>query len=120
MKALILDDSKDIRDRVLKLLASNSKLDEIFQAGDIQNAKIIIDREKPELLLLDIQLPDGSAFDLLETIDKKNYKPLIIILTNYNFPEYRAEAKKKGVSFFFNKSTEFVKLKYILQNSNAF
>ncbi len=116
MKILIVDDSKEIRDRILRLISANNKFTKVLQAENLAEAKSMIFSEAPEVLLLDIQLPDGTAFDLLDSIDKSIYAPIIIILTNYDQPFYREKAAEKGASFFFNKSTEFLDLRYTLQN----
>ncbi|MEW6702768.1 MAG: response regulator, partial [Bacteroidota bacterium] len=98
MKILIVDDSKEIRDRVLRLVVTNSVFTKVLQTETLYEAKKIISDEFPEVLLLDIQLPDGTAFDILDSIELKIYSPIIIILTNYNLPSYREEAKEKGAS----------------------
>lgn len=116
MKILIVDDSKEIRDRILRLINTNPKFTKVLQAENLVQAKNIIGTEIPEVLLLDIQLPDGTAFDILDSIDRSTYSPVIMILTNYNLPVYRKEASEKGVSFFFDKSTEFLDLRFALQN----
>ena len=116
MKILIVDDSKEIRDRILRLISSNTKFTKVLQAENLVQTKNVIYSEIPDVLLLDIQLPDGTAFDILDCIDRATYAPIIMILTNYDLPLYREKAAEKGVSFFFNKSTEFLDLRYALQN----
>jgi len=116
MKLLIVDDSKEIRDRILRLISTNTHFTKVFQAENLIQTKNIISTEFPEVLLLDIQLPDGTAFDVLDSIDRSVYSPIIMILTNFDLPLYREKATEKGVSFFFDKSTEFLDLKYALQN----
>ncbi|MCK9209913.1 MAG: response regulator [Ignavibacteriaceae bacterium] len=116
MKILIVDDSKEIRDRVLRLISTNTKFTKVLQAENLVQTKDMISTETPEVLLLDIQLPDGTAFDIIDSIDRSTYTPIILILTNHNLPSYRKEASEKGVSFFFDKSTEFLDLRYALEN----
>lgn len=116
MKILIVDDSKEIRDRILRLIASNTVFTKVLQAETLHQAKKIISEENPEVLLLDIQLPDGTAFDILDSINRKTYSPIIIILTNYNLLSYREEAREKGAAYFFDKSTEFLDLRDTLQS----
>lgn len=116
MKILIVDDSKEIRDRILRLISANPKFTKVLQAENLIQTKNIISSEFPEVLLLDIQLPDGTAFDVLDSIDRSTYSPIIMILTNFDLPLYREKAAEKGVSFFFDKSTEFLDLRYALQN----
>ncbi|MEW6195814.1 MAG: response regulator [Bacteroidota bacterium] len=116
MKILIVDESKEIRDRILRLINANNKFTKVIQAENLAEAKSMIYSEAPEVLLIDLRFSDGNTFDLLDSIDKSTYAPIIIILTNYDQPFYREKAAEMGASFFFNKSTEFLDLRYTLQN----
>ncbi len=118
MKILIVDDSKEVRDRVVRLVISNGTFSKVLQAETLHQAKQIVSIESPDVLFLDIQLPDGTAFDILDSIDRKAYCPLTIVLTNYNLPHYREQAAEKGASYFFDKSTEFLDLRDTIKNLN--
>jgi len=61
----------------------------------------------PDLLILDLRLPDGSGFDILAELDDRAGGPLVIVLTNLADPTYRARALAEGATFFFDKSTQF-------------
>jgi two-component system LytT family response regulator len=67
-----------------------SKLDISIEAeaGSVSEAFDVISKKVPELLLLDINLPDGSGFDLLKRFDKINFKVIFITA----FEEYAVRA----------------------------
>jgi DNA-binding NarL/FixJ family response regulator len=59
----------------------------------------------PDLIFMDIKLPDGSGLQLTQEIKSTYPKIKIIILTNYNLPEYRDAALKHGANYFLCKSS---------------
>ena len=86
--AILIEDEFPARLR-LKQLLENSK-SEINLLAEADTGKIaieLIEEKKPDLIFLDIQLPDMTAFDLLK---KLSYKPWIIFTTAYS--EYALKA----------------------------
>jgi DNA-binding NarL/FixJ family response regulator len=108
MKVFLVDDSVVIRQRLKRMLADVHEVVVIGEAGDAQTATTDnILRQKPDVVLLDIHLLDGSGIDVLQTLKKAKPAPAVIILTNYPFPQYRSKCLEAGADFFFVKSTEF-------------
>ncbi len=68
MKALIIDDSQLARQELRHLLKSRSGLEIIGEAENAEEALSLIDEKKPDLIFLDIQMPDKSGFELLEEL----------------------------------------------------
>ena len=87
MNIIIVDDSRLARKELCGLLAEHRHCTIIGEAGDIQSALALVNELQPELLLLDIHLPDGSGFDLLEQGD---YTPKVIFTTAYEQHALRA------------------------------
>jgi len=64
----------------------------------------LMGKVKPDLLILDIGLPDMNGWDVLKTIIAKAVKPQkIIVLTAYNAPEHRLIAHFQEVDLYLNK-----------------
>ena len=80
MKTLIVDDSRLARAELIDLLKSRPDINIVAQASDVQSAVEAIDKHDIELILLDIHLPDGSGFDVLE---KSERTPKVIFTTAY-------------------------------------
>jgi two-component system LytT family response regulator len=88
---LIIDDEEHNRIRIKRLIAENfTNIHVIGEAFDVQTGYLAIQEYRPELVLLDIKLGDGDAFDLLEKFDKIYFK--IIFITAYE--EYAVKAFK--------------------------
>jgi len=87
IKAIIIDDERTARDEVKRLLENYSDFEIIGEAKNADEAKLLIELKQPDLLFLDIQMPEKSGFDLLESLDKV---PLVIFITA--FDQYAVKA----------------------------
>jgi two-component system LytT family response regulator len=81
MKALLVDDEPLARRELRRLLAAFSTIQIVGEAGDIDEARDQIAALRPQLVFLDIQMPGGTGFDLLTTLDTV---PRIIFTTAYD------------------------------------
>ncbi len=91
IRTVVLDDEPLARDAIMALLEKYCpEIEVIGVAGDIESGVRFIRQNRPELLILDIHLMDGTSFDLLERLDKEQYK--IIFITAYE--EYAITAFK--------------------------
>jgi two-component system LytT family response regulator len=81
MKALIVDDEPLARRELRRLLAAHASIQIVGEAGDINEARERIESLTPGVVLLDIQMPGGTGFDLLAQLD---WVPRIIFTTAYD------------------------------------
>ncbi len=116
MKAVVADDSKIVRERVTDMLRELMLIETIDQAVDGLDALEVIARVKPDLVVLDIQMPsaDGkrvdNGMDVLKVIKAEPHAPVVIMLSNFAEPQYRARCKQLGADAFLDKSNEFFQL----------
>ena len=91
MKTLIIDDERKARN-VLKILIEEncSKITQIFEAEDLMTGIELIKKETPNIVFLDIEMPEHSGLEILNFIEKEVYNFEIIFTTAYN--EYAIEA----------------------------
>lgn len=68
IRALIVDDDAANRDYLRSLLAVHPEVTVIGEAGTIAHAQELITLQAPDLLFLDVEMPGGSGFDLLERL----------------------------------------------------
>jgi two-component system LytT family response regulator len=79
MKACIVDDEKKGRDSLQKLLEEYcSEVDIIGHADSVENAFQFINKNKPDLVFLDVEMPQGSGFELLKRFDKIPFKTIFV------------------------------------------
>ncbi|MGQ8366394.1 LytR/AlgR family response regulator transcription factor [Glaciecola sp. 1036] len=81
MKVLIVDDSRLARVELKQQLESIDGIDEIQEASNIIEAKTRVEQYTPDLLLLDINMPGGDGFQLLDQLD---HPPQVIFVTAYD------------------------------------
>ncbi|HEY6293824.1 MAG TPA: LytTR family DNA-binding domain-containing protein [Terriglobia bacterium] len=89
IRTIIVDDEEPARNRIRKLLNSEPDIDVVAECGDGRAAVTAIGREKPDLLLLDIQMPEVDGFGVLEAIGE-NQRPTVIFVTAYDRYALRA------------------------------
>jgi len=110
MKVFIADDSQVLRERLDEMLSELPGIEILGYAKDVSEALTSIRTLEPDVVILDIRMPGGSGVDVLQDIKKDKHPPLVIILTNYPYPQYRKKCMEMGADFFFDKSAEFEKV----------
>ncbi|MGK0388296.1 MAG: two-component system LytT family response regulator [Maribacter sp.] len=79
MKTIIIDDIKKNREVLLELLTDYCpKVEVIGEAEDATSAYAIIKEKQPDLLLLDVEMPDGTGFDLLDKFDDVSFEVVFV------------------------------------------
>ena len=76
---IIIDDEKAARENLQMMIKSLSPNTVVHEAKTIMEGKSLIEKEKPQVIFLDIHLPQHSGFDLLELIDTKNF--IVVVVT---------------------------------------
>jgi len=91
IKTIIIDDEENNRERLVRLIDEHfPKISIIGEADGVESGIQVIEKLTPELVLLDIEMDDGNAFDLLEKIGNIFFK--IIFITAYE--QYALKAFK--------------------------
>ena len=109
-KVLVADDSDIVRERLIEMLSGIGGLGVILEATNVLGARDMIVAEKPDIAILDLQMPGRNGLDILRDIKASNPATTIVILTNYPYPQYRIRCMEEGADFFFDKSSEFEKV----------
>jgi len=98
---LMIDDEKDLC--LIVTTALTRKGYNVAIANTRRKAIASIKREKPDLILLDLKLPDGDGMTLLPRIKKMTPRTVVNIISAYGSEEIREEARKKGAYTFIDK-----------------
>ena len=77
-KILLVDDNEELI-RMTSEILKNNGYENVFTAGTCKNALEICTREKPELVILDIMLPDGDGFTLFRKIREISQMPILFL-----------------------------------------
>ncbi len=107
MTILIADDSTLIRSNLARLIAFKRKDLQIREAFDVASTIHELKSSKIDVLILDLNFPDGSGFDVLEYLRAGSEKPFIMVLTNIQNRTVREKSLRDGADLFFDKTEEF-------------
>ena len=80
-RVLIVDDERLARVEMRRLLAAHADVEIVGEASNIEEAKLSISDLQPDVLLLDVQMPGGTGFDLLEQLE---WVPRVIFTTGFD------------------------------------
>lgn len=87
LRVLIVDDTRLARQELRTLLAGLPDVECIGEADDVPAAQQAIAKLRPDLVLLDIQMPSGTGFDVLDGLDSA---PMVVFTTAYDHYAVRA------------------------------
>lgn len=140
MKVLIIDDEAKARNVLSTLLQETSnKITEILTEDTLLKGVAAIKKEQPQIVFLDIEMPEHSGLDIFDFINKEDYNFELIFVTAYNQyaiqafqlsaidyllkpvrPTQLREAFDKACKFIKTKqiNTRLLELKESLQNNN--
>jgi len=81
MKCMVIDDERLARKELIRLLAAETEVELVGEAANVDEAVSQIDQHEPDLIFLDIRMPGGTGFDVL---DRTESAPLVIFTTAYD------------------------------------
>lgn len=91
LKTIIIDDEKSGRDLLQLMLTKNCpQVEVIAQAQSVEQGVKAIEEHKPDLVFLDVELGDGTGFDVLTKLNDHNFS--VVFVTAYN--QYATRAFK--------------------------
>lgn len=95
---LIIDDEKNARMNIAEYLKSSGF--DVLESGTIKNGREYIKKGEGDIIILDVQLPDGYGPDLLSEISNLPNRPPVILITAFAEVEMAVEAMKNGAHDF--------------------
>lgn len=111
-KAIVVDDEAVIRYSMKKFLEEDGFI--VLTASKGMEALKKIEEEKPELVILDVKLPDSNGLSLLSTIKDLNPETVVIIITGHADIKSAVEAMKMGALDYLEKPIDFDSLRNTL------
>jgi DNA-binding NarL/FixJ family response regulator len=96
-KILIVDPNDPFRRSLKKVLLNRFPFVDIREASDGRKGSELVHDFSPNLIFLEIHLPSQSGLNLARQIKIDHPEIIIVVLTSYDLPEYKAAAKDSGV-----------------------
>lgn len=110
-KVFVVEDSPQVRDRLLDMLDSIDGVDAIGSADRADAAVARILAERPDAVILDINLAQGSGLDVLRAVHQTAPGVEIWMHTNFADEPYRTVCRRLGAARFFDKSNDFERMR---------
>lgn len=117
LRTVIVEDESHALEHLTQLITTycSHKVHIVGVAHDVKSAHQAINKHKPDLVLLDIRLPDGNSFDLLRSLNEINFN--IIFTTAYS--EYAIEAFKFSATHYLLKPIDPVELNLAIDKAES-
>ena len=114
MNTLIVDDEKNIRKTLSMILTEFDS--NIKEAGSVEEADLLINRDFFDIAIVDIRLPDGSGVEILKKIRNDSPDTIVLIITAFASTETAVEAMKAGAYDYITKPFNLDEIRIILKN----
>lgn len=113
-KVLIIDDENRTRNLIANMIESfGLNVETIPEGENVQSGIKAIEKYKPDIVFLDIQMPDGTGFDVLQSIPNKNFE--VIFITAHE--EFAIKAIKFSALDYLLKPVDPLELKAALEKA---
>ncbi len=116
MKILIADDSQLICDRIRESINEIKNVEIVAEAKNGAEAFDLINKLRPDFILLDIRMPELNGIEVLKKIKENKIESKVCILTNYPYTQYKMKSIEAGADYFFDKSQDFEVLKSLIND----
>jgi two-component system, NarL family, response regulator DevR len=103
MQVLLVDDAAVICDRLEELLADIEQCEVVGTATTVAEAIADLPRIRPQVVILDVHLPDGDGLEVLEAAKRLVPTPVVAVLTSHSQPRYRTRYLAAGADFVWDK-----------------
>jgi len=113
---LVVDDEETARMVISEFLRSKGY--EVLEAGTLGDARSIVKEGKADVIILDVQLPDGYGPHLLDEVARLPMRPQVIIITAHGEVSMAVDAMKAGAQDFIEKPLDLIKLEAAVKRAN--
>lgn len=117
LRVLLVEDSRVLAERLRESLDALDDVEVVGSVADESAAVAAVHAQHVDVIILDLQLKEGTGFGVLQQLGKA--RPKIIVFTNYMLPEYQRLASTLGVEYFLNKSLDYERLPQLIQEIGA-
>ena len=117
IKVLLVDDSTAFLESTMQSLRRHKDVSIVDIAFNAKDALWAVNKYKPDVIVLDVEMPDRSGLEILPELKAKSPDSKIIILTLFDNPAYRGLAEQAGADGFLTK-WQIVRLLYPMIQSS--
>lgn len=97
-RLMLVDDHTVVRAGLRALFDRQADLEVVAEADSAADALLLVSKERPDILILDLSLPRGGGLDLVRTLQSKGGPPKVLVLTMHDDPAYARAALSAGAT----------------------
>lgn len=116
MKIIVVEDSDALRNLYCSIVSEIEGLSLVGNFAGAAQAIAAIRRDPPDIVLLDIQLGDGSGIEVMQTVANESPQSKVIVASNFADPIYQRYFAEAGAYAFFDKSHELKAVRTTLEH----
>ncbi|MEP6667327.1 MAG: response regulator transcription factor, partial [Nocardioidaceae bacterium] len=105
IRVVLVDDDPLVRAGLAMILRGAPHLDIVGEAGDGVEGLAVIDKTRPDVVLMDIRMPRMDGLDATKRLSARDDPPAVIVLTTFDADEYVVRALAHGATGFLLKDT---------------
>jgi DNA-binding NarL/FixJ family response regulator len=114
LRVLLVEDSKVLTERLAEAIRQIPQV-ELIGTADTEAAAVASAKgDSVDVIILDLHLKQGTGFGVMRALAMAQLKPRIIVLTNYDLPEYKNAALALGATHFLDKARDYGRLPEVL------
>jgi len=111
---LVIDDEPEIRSLLSRFLGRKGF--SVLAAGTLFEGRRLFNQSKPELVFLDVNLPDGNGLSELKYINSREFHSKVIMMSAFDHNEVKMEAIENGALDFLSKPFNIARLDQVVQS----
>jgi DNA-binding NarL/FixJ family response regulator len=105
IKVLLVDDHTIVRDGIRMMLETIPDIEITGEASSVAETLLLVQQQSFDVVLLDIELPDGSGLDLLKILHKNHPEIAVLMLSTYSEDIYKETALRYGAAGYLTKGS---------------
>jgi DNA-binding NarL/FixJ family response regulator len=114
LRVLLVEDSKVLTERLTEAIKQIADVELVGTADTEAAAVAAVKKDTVDVIILDLHLKQGTGFGVMRALAATQWKPRIVVLTNYDLPEYKNAAIALGATHFLDKARDYGRLPEIL------
>jgi DNA-binding NarL/FixJ family response regulator len=114
LRVLLVEDSKVLTERLTEAIRQIADVELVGIADSEAGALAAYKSQPVDVIILDLHLRQGTGFGVMRALATAQEKPRIIVLTNYDLPEYKNAAIALGATHFLDKARDYGRLPDVL------
>ncbi len=119
LRVLLVEDSQVLTERLVEAIRQIPHVDLVGTVETEAGALAAITSAAIDVVILDLHLRQGTGFGVMRALAGAPGAPRIIVLTNYDLPEYKNAALALGAAHFLDKARDYGRLPEVLHEISA-